>query len=871
MIYNSVRFALVATCIGAGSGYGIQEQVPKPLIINGALNTFSSPAETPSLPPVAYKAAVVQSANGYDLTHVYQKALEAKSNGAEIVIFPENGLQGDLEKFKSGVLVNEFGYSTLPQGNGCQDQHSPACTTWPRADPQTSLATDCETALAALKRQNPHVADPVRTAACIAKEVGTYVVINVGDQQECLKDLNGYPIQASCPAAGKVAFNTEVAFSPKGALVAKYYKHFLFNDAKTQPSQLILARMDEVYGTSGTFTAEFTNGRQVKFGLAICNDINSASLIQGYVNKGIKDIIVSDNWHNSFSLETITSISNGFTRTYGINMLVSSAGNGAGGSGIFSNGKTLVSDKLLIMDLGVYRCIDAATGTFTDDVDCVGRVSLATLTSGGGEAEALPAVVPGTGEAWPRSQMIATTQQGLGLPIPEILNDVPLQPQQWLNPGSTFKDPKTLPASSMIDPLQNVGNVDLLTDLGMQANNVYHFAAENNGVKCEVTATVKSVGAKRTAFKLLTVNNDVYVPRVPCPFQWNVCSFSRCATKDPWNQCRAGPIPTDELAEFTQFSEINVTMTTTQASITSPLIVGNQLQPLDSSRAAMAGDWNKIKDSKANMVYQLSLTEETMGTDGFGFASILGNNAADPHKKCDLCVNPDNFWDTSSAQVPTSDAQVRKASCDDPGLTWWGPGGPGDHPAPPPAPPVLAPVCFPSTAMVTKADGTRVPIREIKEGDSIVAATVEGERTTDTVSVLSIDKPDVKAEHYITLRAADKQLSLTPEHHVPVGEACCSEVKKAKDIEVGDAIWIFAHAADKNATRASVTQKSKSTAMGLHSPVLTHGSFPIVDDVVTSFDSAEMVALARTGLAALETACKATGTCGLVKSAILAA
>ena len=69
------------------------------------------------------------------------------------------------------------------------------------------------------------------------------------------------------------------------------------------------------------------------------------------------------------------------------------------------------------------------------------------------------------------------------------------------------------------------------------------------------------------------------------------------------------------------------------------------------------------------------------------------------------------------------------------------------------------------------------------------------------------------------------------------------------------------------ATATTVTAKATSVeATGLHSPVLTNGGFPIVDGVVTSFDSIDKVTLAKHGLAPLLKACKATGTCETVRN-----
>ena len=169
--------------------------------------------------------------------------------------------------------------------------------------------------------------------------------------------------------------------------------------------------------------------------------------------------------------------------------------------------------------------------------------------------------------------------------------------------------------------------------------------------------------------------------------------------------------------------------------------------------------------------------------------------------------------------------------------------------------------------MVTKADGSLVRIDSLKEGDKIVAAHADGALTTDTVSLLSIAKPEAQADFLSLSTAANATLTLTTEHHVPVGAECCSTLKKAKDVKVGDKV--YAVVAGK-AVASTVTATSKAHAQGLHSPVLTHGGFPVVDGMVTSFDSIDKVRLATYGLAPLLAACKASGTCDKFKEMFLA-
>ena len=143
---------------------------------------------------------------------------------------------------------------------------------------------------------------------------------------------------------------------------------------------------------------------------------------------------------------------------------------------------------------------------------------------------------------------------------------------------------------------------------------------------------------------------------------------------------------------------------------------------------------------------------------------------------------------------------------------------------------------------MTKADGTSSRVDALKEGDKIVAATADGSLTTDTLSLLSIAHPEATVDKFITLStAAGASLTLTPNHHLPVGPACCSTLKMAKDVSIGEVVYTVA---EGKATFTTVTGMHVAKATGMHSPVLTNGNFPVVDGFVTSFDSIDKVSLA---------------------------
>lgn len=137
-------------------------------------------------------------------------------------------------------------------------------------------------------------------------------------------------------------------------------------------------------------------------------------------------------------------------------------------------------------------------------------------------------------------------------------------------------------------------------------------------------------------------------------------------------------------------------------------------------------------------------------------------------------------------------------------------------------------------------DGTRLRVDMLKEGDIIIAATANGKLTTDTVSLLSLARPETVAM-FLTLTTDNNQsLTVTPDHHLPTGEACCSQLKKASELRAGDQLWMAdnAHVA---AVPVTISKINVAIDEGTFSPVLTAGSFPVIDGLITSFDAITQV------------------------------
>jgi hypothetical protein len=178
---------------------------------------------------------------------------------------------------------------------------------------------------------------------------------------------------------------------------------------------------------------------------------------------------------------------------------------------------------------------------------------------------------------------------------------------------------------------------------------------------------------------------------------------------------------------------------------------------------------------------------------------------------------------------------------------------------------VKADPCFPSDALVTMVDGTPRRLDALRAGDTIVAARADGSLTNDIVSHLSLADADVQSTSFVVLTTeSGRNLTLTPTHHVPVGATCCANLKEAKDIVVGETVYEAVVSAAVRATK--VKKIGTVTKSGLHSPVLSHGAMPIVNGVVTSFDSMEIVRLAAYALPILE----AAGLTATFRDAVLA-
>ncbi|XP_068603422.1 biotinidase [Brachionichthys hirsutus] len=189
---------------------------------------------------------------------VYEtQAAEASQRGVQILVFPENGLQG-FNFSRSSVA----GYlETIP-------------------DPQQEKWNPCTEPG---KHNNTEV---LYRLSCMARRHNLYLVANVADLQPC--PLPTDP-SATCPADLRWQFNTNVVFSSDGLLVARYHKHNLYyEDAFDTPPQ------PEII----TFDTPFAG----RFGLLICFDLLFYNPTVTLVEQGVRQLIFPTAWMNQLPL-----------------------------------------------------------------------------------------------------------------------------------------------------------------------------------------------------------------------------------------------------------------------------------------------------------------------------------------------------------------------------------------------------------------------------------------------------------------------------------------------------------------------------------------------------------------------------------------
>ncbi|KAM9963514.1 hypothetical protein ACTFIW_006745 [Dictyostelium discoideum] len=249
---------------------------------------FKDPNET----PIKYVLANVKQYNSY--------AQIAKSQGAQIIVFPEYGLLGGAFATRDQVL---------PYLEVIPDPHQSSQP----IIPCNNEDFDNKTILQSL--------------SCIAIQNSIVLVADMGDVQYCDNSTSINDDNNNCPTDGRFQYNTQVAFSEKGELLAKYHKSHLYGEPYFNPS----SPPDPVI---------FSTNFNVTFGMFICFDIlfeePQKTLIQKY---GIHNLVYSTEWVN-VNYAYARGVQESWSKLYNANVLAANIGatSAISGSGIYSNG-----------------------------------------------------------------------------------------------------------------------------------------------------------------------------------------------------------------------------------------------------------------------------------------------------------------------------------------------------------------------------------------------------------------------------------------------------------------------------------------------------------------------------------------------------
>ncbi|XP_048808163.1 biotinidase isoform X2 [Lagopus muta] len=253
---------------------------------------------------------------GRNLDIYDQQVAAAARQGAQIIVFPEDGIHGFNFTRRSIYPYLDFvPHSDSVKWNPCREKY---------------LFSDTEV---------------LQRLSCMALKNKIFLVANLGTKQPCEHT------DPHCPRDGRYQFNTNVVFNDAGTLVATYRKHNLYFeyafDTPPEPDYQL-------------FDTPFAG----KFGMFTCFDIlffePAVNLIRQY---NVKQIVYPTAWMNQLPLLSAVEFQQAFATAFSVNILAANIHHptlGMTGSGIYTPVKSFIyhnmdsyGGKLIVAEIPV--------------------------------------------------------------------------------------------------------------------------------------------------------------------------------------------------------------------------------------------------------------------------------------------------------------------------------------------------------------------------------------------------------------------------------------------------------------------------------------------------------------------------------------
>nr|AXB88463.1 symplectin/biotinidase-like protein 1 [Phylliroe bucephala] len=256
------------------------------------LTKKSNAVPTPSSPPSSFRAAVyehipIMTTNkseiktrdealeimGLNLAVYKTQTERAKQQGAQIIVFPEDGIYGiHFTRTSISPYLEEIPNPETIQWSPCSEPNR-----FPNTEVQKNLS-------------------------CLAQQNGVYLVANMGDRVPCKKLQD-----PKCPPDGRYQFNTDVAYGPDGMLLAKYHKTHLFYEDQFNTPEAKVVSFDTPFG---------------RVGMLVCFDLLfKEPAVSMVIDHNITIIAFPTAWMDALPLLSAIGYHSSFARGLGVNFL----------------------------------------------------------------------------------------------------------------------------------------------------------------------------------------------------------------------------------------------------------------------------------------------------------------------------------------------------------------------------------------------------------------------------------------------------------------------------------------------------------------------------------------------------------------------